>query len=275
MASGLAAGKGVFLPETLQEAIQNLKGIMNDSMFGEAGSEVVIEERLDGEEVSVLAFCDGYTIVPMPGAQDHKRVFDGDQGPNTGGMGCYAPAPVYTNSLKEIVMKSILQPTVDAMRKKKMPFVGCLYAGLMLTSSGPKVLEYNCRFGDPETEVVLPLLSDECDLGEILFASSTGCLDSVQIHFKDNFACAVVGASKGYPGTYEKGVPISIPILNDRDFVFHAGTKNDGKLCTAGGRVLAVTSVRDTLKEAIEASRNAISKVKFEGMHYRTDIGHR
>jgi phosphoribosylamine--glycine ligase/phosphoribosylformylglycinamidine cyclo-ligase len=275
-ASGLAAGKGVFLPDSINEAYENLKELMEDNSFGSAGKEIVIEERLEGEEVSILCFCDGYTIIQLPPAQDHKRIFDGDLGGNTGGMGCYAPAPIYSNELKQIVQETILKKTVDAMRQNGIPFVGCLYAGLMLTKQGPKLLEYNVRFGDPETQVVLPLLDDKCDFGKILLAASTGCLDSAEIKYKNSFACTVVGASKGYPGAYQKGRVITIPIF-ENDIVFQAGTAvNDkGELVTNGGRVLTCTSVRDSLPGAIEASREAISRVKFEGIHYRTDIGYR
>jgi phosphoribosylamine--glycine ligase / phosphoribosylformylglycinamidine cyclo-ligase len=275
-ASGLAAGKGVILPETTQEAIEGLESIMLNSVFGAAGSEVVIEERLEGEEVSCLAICDGYTVIPMPGAQDHKRALDGDQGLNTGGMGCYAPAPVYTKSLQEMVNRNVLQVTIDAMRREGMPYVGILYAGIMLTPSGPKVLEYNCRFGDPETQVLLPLLSDDCDLAKILLAAANGCLDSVSVSFKDSFACAVVAASGGYPGPYQKSIPISIPLFGDSVYPFHAGTaKKEGVLVTSGGRVLAVTAVQPSLTDAIKLARDSVAQIQFKDMHFRNDIGHR
>lgn len=209
-ASGLAAGKGVLLPETKEEAIEGLKSIMVDSIFGDAGSEVVIEERLTGEEVSVLAFSDGYTVIPMPAAQDHKRAYDGDKGPNTGGMGAYAPAPIFTPELATEVKRTVLQPTVDGMRRDGYPFIGILYAGLMLTPSGPKVLEFNVRFGDPETQVVLPLLDDSSDLYEIMMAAAEGRLDSVKVMFKPACAATVVVAAQGYPGSYEKGKEIQI-----------------------------------------------------------------
>ncbi|KAI8929459.1 phosphoribosylglycinamide synthetase [Entophlyctis helioformis] len=276
-ASGLAAGKGVLLPETLEEGIEGLKSIMLDSVFGEAGSEVVIEERLTGEEVSVLAFTDGYTVIPLPAAQDHKRAYNGDKGPNTGGMGAYAPAPVYTPELSTEVKRTVLQPTVDGMRRDGFPFVGILYAGLMLTPTGPKVLEYNCRFGDPETQVVLPLLDDHCDLADIMMACAQRRLDSVPVAFKRAFAATVVGAAKGYPGTYEKGKAITIPAgLDSNVTVFHAGTSVvNGQLVSSGGRVLAVTGVSATLPEALASANAAIRKIQFEGMEFRTDIGHR
>jgi phosphoribosylamine--glycine ligase/phosphoribosylformylglycinamidine cyclo-ligase len=275
-ASGLAAGKGVLLPETVEEAIEGLKSIMLDSVFGSAGAEVVIEERLQGEEVSCLAFCDGYTVIPLPGAQDHKRAYDGDEGPNTGGMGCYAPAPIYSKSLQETVKRTVLQATVDAMRKEGIPYVGILYAGIMLTESGPKVLEYNCRFGDPETQVLLPLLSDDCDLAEIMLAAANGCLDSVSVSFKDSYACTVVAASGGYPGSYAKGIPITIPSYSGDVYPFHAGTTvKDGVLVTSGGRVLAVTAVQPFLPDAIQLARDSVAKIKFKDIHFRNDIGHR
>ncbi|KAJ3276213.1 hypothetical protein HDV01_005661 [Terramyces sp. JEL0728] len=276
-ASGIAAGKGVILPDTLAEAIAGLKSIMLDSAFGSAGSQVVIEERLEGEEVSVLAFSDGYTIVAMPGAQDHKRALNGDQGLNTGGMGAYAPAPVYTSEIAEQVKRTVLKPTIDGMRRDGLPYVGILYAGIMLTPSGIKVLEYNCRFGDPETQVLLPLLSDSCDLAQILLAAATGRLDSVPISFKDQFACTVVAASGGYPGSYRQGLPITLPTITNKDVtIFHAGTAiKESTLVTAGGRVLAVTAVADSLLDAIKTANDHAGQVKFEGIHYRTDIGHR
>jgi phosphoribosylamine--glycine ligase/phosphoribosylformylglycinamidine cyclo-ligase len=207
----LAAGKGVLIPTTKEEAHQGLKDIMVNKEFGEAGDEVVIEEFLEGEELSFLAFSDGYTIVSLPPAQDHKRALDGDQGPNTGGMGCYAPTPIGTKSLIDEVKRTILQPTIDGMRRDGFPFVGMLFTGIMLTASGPKVLEYNVRFGDPETEVVLPLLSDDTDLAEILLASAEGRLDAVSITTKPDFAATVIIASGGYPGSYPKGKEITLP----------------------------------------------------------------
>ena len=276
-ASGLAAGKGVLLPDTTEEALNALNEIMSLKCFGDAGAVVIIEELLQGEEVSCLALCDGYTVIPLPAAQDHKRAFDGDQGPNTGGMGCYAPAPIFTPDLAAFVLNRVLKPTVDGMRREGIPYVGILYAGIMLTPSGPKVLEFNCRFGDPETQVIVPLLSDECDWAKIFLAGATNCLDSVDVKFKKEYACTVVGASAGYPECYEKGFEISIPSFERSQIVvFHAGTSiQDGKLVTSGGRVLSVTAVAPYLNEAIEQARNAIAKVKFNGIFYRRDIGHR
>lgn len=210
-ASGLAAGKGVLMPENKQEALEGLAAIMVNKEFGDAGSEVVIEECLEGEELSFLAFADGYTVIPLPPAQDHKRALDGDLGPNTGGMGCYAPTPIGTATLIEEVKRTILQPTIDGMRRDGFPFIGMLFTGIMLTASGPKVLEYNVRFGDPETEVVLPLLSDDTDLAEILLACVEGRLDAVSITTKKAFAATVIIASGGYPGSYTKGKTITLP----------------------------------------------------------------
>ncbi|KAJ3113106.1 hypothetical protein HDU96_003781 [Phlyctochytrium bullatum] len=273
-ASGLAAGKGVLLPETMDEAVAGLASIMVGHEFGDAGAEVVIEERLEGEEVSVLAITDGYSVVALPGAQDHKRVFEGDAGPNTGGMGAYAPAPVYTEALQKTVMETVLRPTVDGMRRDGTPFVGCLYAGLMLTKEGVKVLEYNCRFGDPETQVVVPLLDG--DLAEVLLAAAEGRLDSVKVGVKKAFAATVVVASEGYPGSYPKGVPMTIGDVPEGVTVFHAGTAiKDGQLVTAGGRVVAVTAVADTLESALALANANVSKVSFAGAHHRRDIGHR
>ncbi|KAJ3190027.1 hypothetical protein HDU85_000318 [Gaertneriomyces sp. JEL0708] len=275
-ASGLAAGKGVLLPETKKEAVEGLSSIMVDSVFGQAGNEVVIEERLTGEEVSVLAFTDGYTVVPMPAAQDHKRAFDGDKGPNTGGMGAYAPAPIFTPELAAEVKRTVLLPTVDGMRRDGHPFVGVLYAGLMLTPSGPKVLEFNARFGDPETQVVLPLLDESSDLFEIMLAAAETRLDSVNVIFKPAAAATVVLAAKGYPGTYQKGQEITLASVPDGVTIFHAGTSlRDGKLCTSGGRVLAVTAVASDLKEALSIANAQVPLIKFDGAQYRKDIGHR
>ncbi|EGF76836.1 hypothetical protein BATDEDRAFT_17938 [Batrachochytrium dendrobatidis JAM81] len=276
-ASGLAAGKGVLIPETLEEGITGLKSIMVDSVFGSAGSEVVIEERMEGEEVSILALSDGYTVIPFPAAQDHKRAYDGDKGPNTGGMGAYSPTLVYTSDLAAQVKRTILQPTIDGMRRDGHPFIGVLFVGLMLTPTGPKVVEFNCRFGDPETEVVLPLLDDHCDLFEIMMACTQGRLDSVPVSFKRQFAVTVVGASKGYPGSYEKGKKIDLPASLDKNvMIFHAGTLvSNNQLVSSGGRVLAVTAVTDSLSSALESAYKVISQIKLDGMEYRTDIGHR
>eukprot|EP00833_Pecoramyces_ruminatium_P002412 jgi/Orpsp1_1/1176444/evm.model.c7180000057611.2 len=275
-ASGLAAGKGVLLPESMDEAIEGLKSIMLDSVFGSAGSEVVIEERLTGQELSCLAFSDGYSIVPLPSAQDHKRALEGDKGLNTGGMGCYAPTPIASPELLDTIRKTVLQPTIDGMRRDGFPFVGILYAGLMLTPNGPKVLEYNCRFGDPETEVLLPLLDEKTDLVQVLLAAAEGRLDSVYIGFRDCYAATVVAASKGYPEAYPKGLEITIGTMPEDVTVFHAGTKVvDGKLVTSGGRVLTVTGVAPTLQEALNKAYEGLAQIHFDGMHIRRDIGHR
>ena len=276
-ASGLAAGKGVLLPETIDEAIIGLEDIMVKKVFGDAGAQVVIEEKLIGQEVSILAFCDGYSFACMPAAQDHKRLLDGDKGLNTGGMGAYCPAPIYTPALSEFVHEQIIKPTLRGMRQRGHPFVGVLYTGLMLTPKGPKVLEYNCRFGDPETQAILPLMDDKCDLADIMVACCDGYLDTVPVLFKKLSSCTVVGASAGYPAAYKVNVPIELPAFPANVSCFYAGTTLDanGRLVSNGGRVLAVTSIAETLKEAIETSNHHISKIKFEGMHYRTDIGYR
>lgn len=273
--SGLAAGKGVFLPETKNEALAILADIFESKSFGAAGNEIVIEERLEGTEVSLLAFTDGKEIVLMPPAQDHKRLLDDDQGPNTGGMGVFAPSPYCTQEHVEQANQTIIQPTVACMAKEGNPYSGVLYAGLMLTPDGPQALEYNCRFGDPETQVLLPLL--EGDLLEIAFACSTGQLSQIldNVRWKDGAANCVVLASRGYPGGYPKGLPITgMENVREADLVFHAGTKiENGKLVTDGGRVLGVTATGKSLQEAVELSYQALTNLHFEGMHYRKDIG--
>ncbi|KAJ2644343.1 Bifunctional purine biosynthetic protein ade1, partial [Coemansia sp. RSA 1287] len=220
-ASGLAAGKGVLMPTTKEEALEALKSVMVDREFGDAGSEVVVEELLVGQEISVLAVSDGYTVASFPAAQDHKRAYDGDAGPNTGGMGAYAPAPVATAELLQKIHKSVLQPSIDGMRRDGFPFVGCLFTGFMLTADGPKVLEYNCRFGDPETEAVLPLLDESCDLAEVFLAAAEGRLDAVPLKFRDGFSATVVVASGGYPGSYAKGRAIAFKPTAADTHVFH------------------------------------------------------
>ncbi|CAG8465525.1 17068_t:CDS:10 [Acaulospora morrowiae] len=294
-ASGLAGGKGVIIPTNKQEALKALKDIMVDKVFGSAGNkfpfwrldpeltnshllgdEVVIEEFLEGQELSVLAFSDGYTIVPLPPAQDHKRIFDGDQGPNTGGMGCYCPTPIATSELNTQIKNTILQPTIDGMRRDGFPFVGMLFTGLMITNSGPKVLEYNVRFGDPETEVTLPLLSDDTDLAEIMLACVERRLDSIRVKTKPGFAAVVVIASDGYPGSYIKGKEISIAEVPSDVIIFHAGTNlKNGKLVTSGGRVFAVSGIANTLRGAVDKAYNGVKVINFEKMIYRKDIAHR
>ncbi|KAJ2475199.1 Bifunctional purine biosynthetic protein ade1, partial [Coemansia sp. RSA 2131] len=275
-ASGLAAGKGVLMPTTKQEALQALKAVMVDREFGDAGSEVVVEELLVGQEISVLAVSDGYTIASFPAAQDHKRAYDGDAGPNTGGMGAYAPAPVATPELMQKIHTSVLQPSIDGMRRDGFPFVGCLFTGFMLTADGPKVLEYNCRFGDPETEAVLPLLAESCDLAEVFLAAAEGRLDAVPLQFRDGFSATVVVASGGYPGSYVKGRAIAFEPTAHDTHVFHAGTACDGShVVTAGGRVLAVTGVSNTVQGALDRAYAGVATVSFDGAFHRTDIGFR
>ncbi|KAI0348341.1 aminoimidazole ribonucleotide synthetase [Trametopsis cervina] len=275
-ASGLAAGKGVLIPESIEDAIAGLKEIMVDNVFGAAGNEVVIEELLTGPEISVLAFSDGYTVVPLPAAQDHKRIGEGDTGPNTGGMGAYAPAPVATPEIMDRIYREVLQPTIAGMRKEGYPFLGMLFTGFMLTTSGPKVLEYNVRFGDPETEALMLLLSEETDLASILLACVERRLDSVQVKTRSGFGVSVVLASQGYPGSYEKGKTISVGPVPDNVVVFHAGTsvvEND--VVTAGGRVIAVTAYAPTIQEALDAAYAGVDQVNFEGKVFRRDIAHR
>ncbi|KAF9448190.1 bifunctional purine ADE1 [Macrolepiota fuliginosa MF-IS2] len=275
-ASGLAAGKGVLIPETTEHALAGLKEIMVDRAFGSAGNEVVIEEYLEGPEVSVLAFSDGYTIVPLPPAQDHKRIGEGDTGLNTGGMGAYAPAPVATLEVMSLIMKKALRPTIDGMRREGYPFVGMLFTGFMLTKSGPKVLEYNVRFGDPETEALLLLLDDKTDLAAILHACAEHHLDSIDIKFKPGFAVSVVLASAGYPGDYEKNKEITLTRTSPDFRVFHAGTKEvKDRIYTNGGRVLVVSAYAPTLEKALQYAYSGIDTVKFEGKTYRRDIAHR
>jgi phosphoribosylamine--glycine ligase/phosphoribosylformylglycinamidine cyclo-ligase len=275
-ASGLAAGKGVVVPNSLAEAEQALHRIMVDREFGAAGDEVLIEERLTGQEATVLAFCDGTTLIPMPAAQDHKQLLDGDQGPNTGGMGAYAPTPLVDEALQRFVVTEVMEPVIRALAVAGDPYVGVLYAGMMITPTGPKVLEFNCRFGDPETQVILPLL--ETDLWEILNACIDGTLHSMDVTWRDGVGATVVAAAAGYPGEYDKGVPIS-GILEANSVpgvkVFHAGTRMDDELVTNGGRVLAVTGVQESLPMALACAYHGIEHIDFAGMQYRSDIGAR
>ena len=272
-ADGLAAGKGVVVAMTVDEANAAVEDMLSGNRFGEAGSTVVIEEFMDGEEASLLAFVDGKTVVPMIASQDHKRIFDGDKGPNTGGMGTYAPAPVLTDALRDEAMKTILEPMVEAMQKEGMPYVGCLYAGLMITPQGPKVVEFNARFGDPETQVVLPLL--DSDLGQIMMACATGNLTAEMVKWKDSSAACVILASKGYPETSSKGDVIHGDIKqHDTTIVFHSGTKLVGEeYVTNGGRVLGVVGLGKDLRTALDRAYGRIEHIDFEGMQYRTDIG--
>jgi phosphoribosylamine--glycine ligase len=272
-ASGLAAGKGVILPSCADEAEAALRQIMLDREFGAAGDEVIIEEQLSGPEVSLLAFTDGLTVRPMPPAQDHKRLLDGDQGPNTGGMGAYAPAPICPPALVDELTRTILQPAVDGLRAEGTPFAGVLYAGLMLTSAGPRLLEFNCRFGDPETQVILPLL--ESDLLDIAEACAEGRLAETSVKWKASLAACVVLASEGYPGHYPTGREIhGLGAAADSATIFHAGTRlAEGKVLTAGGRVLCVTGWGTTICEALGKAYEAVRPVSFQGMQYRKDIG--
>ncbi|HTP06971.1 MAG TPA: phosphoribosylamine--glycine ligase [Anaerolineae bacterium] len=274
-ASGLAAGKGVILPDCADDAEAALRSIMLSKEFGAAGDEVIIEERLSGPEVSLLAFSDGFTLKPMPPAQDHKRISDNDQGPNTGGMGAYAPAPILSPALIEEYTRSILQTTIDGLREEGNPFVGVLYAGLMLTADGPRVLEFNCRFGDPETQAILPLL--ESDLLDIVEACVNGRLAEIDVQWRSGAAACVVIASEGYPGKYSSGREIhGLDAQFDQAVVFHAGTKlSEGKVVTAGGRVLGVTGFGDNFRDAIRYAYQAVGQIEFEGMQYRRDIGRR
>ncbi|MGI6734185.1 MAG: phosphoribosylamine--glycine ligase [Anaerovoracaceae bacterium] len=273
-ADGLALGKGVIIAENLEEAVQGIHRIMTERVFGDSGNRVVIEEYLTGPEVTVLAFTDSKTLVPMVSSMDHKRVYDGDLGPNTGGMGTVAPNPYYTDEVADRCMKEIFLPTIEAMNAEGRPFKGCLYFGSMLTQSGPKVIEYNSRFGDPEAQVVLPLL--ETDLLSVMEAVVEERLSEISVSFRKGAACCVVAASAGYPGSYKVDVPISGLIDGQLEgaFVFHAGTKRTDKgLVTAGGRVLGVTGVGDTLQEAVDWAYAALGNIQFDGMHYRKDIG--
>jgi phosphoribosylamine--glycine ligase len=274
-ASGLAAGTGVILPESNAEAEDVLRRILLQGEFGAAGDQVVIEERLAGLEVSLLAFSDGVTIRPMPPAQDHKNLLDGDRGPNTGGMGAYAPAPVCPAEMVAELTRGILQPTVDGLREEHRPFIGVLYAGLMLTGDGPRVLEFNCRFGDPETQAILPLL--DTDLLDIAEAAAEGGLAGVDIRWKACAAACVVLASEGYPGVSPIGRPIhGLERSFENAIVFHAGTKvADEVVVTAGGRVLGVTGWGQDLPAALANAYAAVEHIHFEGQHYRRDIGHR
>ena len=276
-ADGLAAGKGVVVAMTKQEALDAIDDMMGDHKFGAAGARVVLEEYMEGEEASLLAFTDGKTVVPMIAAQDHKRVFDGDEGPNTGGMGTYAPAPVMTDILRLKATELVLKPVVAAMAKEGTPYQGCLYAGLMIKGDSVKVVEFNCRFGDPETQVVLPLLDG--DLAEIMLACATGTLDKVEVAWHDKAAVCVVMASGGYPESYEKGKEITglAAAEEDKDVVvFHAGTKEaDGKIVTSGGRVLGVTAVDASIKAARDRAYAAVEKIAFKKNFYRKDIAWR
>ncbi len=272
-ADGLALGKGVIIAQTREEALEAVRSMMVEKRFGSSGSRIVIEEYLEGPEVSVLSFTDGKTLVPMVSSMDHKRAGDGDTGLNTGGMGTVAPNPYYTPALAKQCMETIFLPTIRAMAQEGRPFKGCLYFGLMLTKDGPKVIEYNCRFGDPETQVVLPLL--ETDLLTVMQAVTEERLADCPVEFSDGSAACVIMTSKGYPASYEKGYPITIPADLDAE-VFVAGAKErEGRLVTSGGRVLGVTALGQTLPEALEKAYDAVKQIQFDNAYYRRDIGAR
>lgn len=272
-ADGLALGKGVTVAFTREEAKNAVIEAMQDKKFGKSGDTVVIEEYLEGPEVSVLAFTDGKVVKPMVSSMDHKRAGDGDTGPNTGGMGTVAPNPYYTADIAKVCMEKIFIPTVEAMNKEGRTFKGCLYFGLMLTKDGPKVIEYNCRFGDPETQVVLPLL--ESDLLDVMTAVTNGTLGETEVKFKTGHACCVVMASAGYPVSYEKGFEITVPDDIAGSVYFAGAARKCGKLVTSGGRVLGVTSVAGTLKGAVEESYVKVKRIKFDNAFFRNDIGKR
>jgi phosphoribosylamine--glycine ligase/phosphoribosylformylglycinamidine cyclo-ligase len=273
-ADGLAAGKGVIIPQSKEEAQSALKDIMLTKEFGSAGNSVVIEEFLEGDEISILSLSDGKSILSLPPAQDHKRIGDGDTGPNTGGMGTYAPAPVATKTILEEIERTTLRPTIEAMEKEGMPFVGCLFTGYMLTKNGPRLLEYNVRFGDPETQSCLSLLKS--DLADLIMGCVTGTLSTKSIDVMDGSACTVVLAAGGYPGSYAKGTAMQVEEPASGTNYFHAGTAvKDGQLVTSGGRVIASTATGATLREAVDAAYEGVKGIKFEGAQYRKDIAYR
>ena len=276
-ADGLAAGKGAFIIEDVDSGISAVQKIMVERVFKDAGNKVVIEDFLEGEETTILAFSDGRTILPMPSSQDHKKIYDGDRGPNTGGMGAYAPAPIVDDRMMKRVYDEILEPTILGLKREGRLFKGILYAGLVLTARGPKVMEFNCRFGDPETQVVLPLLKS--DLAEILMSVVEGDLSLGEVEWSEDLAVCVILASAGYPDKYEKGKEIlGLGAAKDaKDVViFHAGTKREReKLLTNGGRVLGVTAMDKNVEEAINKAYAAVDKISFDGVQFRRDIGYR
>ena len=274
-ADGLALGKGVIIAMTRKEAVDAVKSMMEDKVFGESGSRVVIEEFLEGPEVSVLSFTDGKTLIPMVSSMDHKRARDNDEGLNTGGMGTVAPNPYYTKDVADVCMKEIFLPTVAAMNAEGRPFKGCLYFGLMLTKNGPKVIEYNCRFGDPETQVVLPLL--KTDLLTVMRAVHDETLDKINVEFSDGAAACVIVASDGYPQSYKKGFPMTLPETKENEAIFVAGARlsDDDVLLSDGGRVLGATAVADTLENAIKGAYRIVEGIHFENAYCRRDIGRR
>ena len=272
-ADGLALGKGVIIAMTRDEAKSAVLSIMEDKVFGKSGEKIVIEEFLEGPEVSVLSFTDGKVVVPMVSSQDHKRAHDGDEGLNTGGMGTVAPNPYYTEAVAKECMEKIFIPTMNAMNSEGRSFKGCLYFGLMLTKNGPKVIEYNCRFGDPETQVVLPLL--ESDLLTVMQATTNGTLANCEVKFAKGSACCVIMASKGYPEAYEKGFEMTIPEEIENSVYVAGATLKDGKLLTNGGRVLGATATADTLEDAIAGAYALVDKIHFDNAFWRRDIGKR
>ena len=272
-ADGLALGKGVTVAMTRQEAVAAVRACMEDKIFGESGSHIVIEEFLTGPEVSVLSFTDGKVVVPMVSSMDHKRIGDGDTGPNTGGMGTIAPNPYYTEDVAKVCMETIFLPTMEAMNAENRTFRGCLYFGLMLTPKGPKVIEYNCRFGDPETQVVLPLLKS--DLLTVMQACRNGTLAETEVKFSDGAACCVIMASSGYPEHYEKGFAITMPAETAAHTYVAGAKREEDRLLTSGGRVLGVTAAAADLKSAIEKAYERVESVHFDNAFYRHDIGQR
>lgn len=275
-ADGLAAGKGVIIPISKEEAQTALWEIMDDKAFGAAGNSVVIEEYLEGDEISILSFSDGKSVLSLPPAQDHKRIGDNDTGPNTGGMGTYAPTPLASKEVLDEIERTIIQPTIDGMSEEGFPFCGCLFTGFMLTSAGPRLLEYNVRFGDPESQSCLPLL--QSDLAELMVVCCNGTLASQQLSIAELSACTVVVAAGGYPGSYSKGTPMQVgEPTEDGMFLFHAGTTvgKEGQLKTSGGRVIATTATGKTLREAVDRAYKGVSLIEFEGMQFRRDIAKR
>jgi phosphoribosylamine--glycine ligase len=276
-ADGLAAGKGVMVCRTVNEAKGAIEQMLSRRIFGEAGNKVILEEYLEGEEVSILAFCDGTNILPMVPSQDHKAIYDGDLGPNTGGMGAYSPVPIIKDRLMEVINKTILQPVIKAMAEEGHPYKGVLYAGLMITAQGPKVIEFNCRFGDPETQCVVPRLKS--DLVQVMLACVNGKLSETELVWDERCCVCVVLTSGGYPGAYKTGYPIMgiEDLNNDKDImVFQAGTKKvRGQILTDGGRVLNVCALAPSIEEAVNKAYKAVGKISFQDMYYRTDIAYR
>ena len=272
-ADGLALGKGVIIAMNKDEAVAAVKSMMSEGVFGDSGKRVIIEEFLEGPEVSVLAFTDGKRVVPMVSSMDHKRAHDGDEGLNTGGMGTVAPNPYYTEDVKDVCMKDIFLPTINAMKSEGRTFKGCLYFGLMITKDGPKVIEYNCRFGDPETQVVLPLL--KTDLFTVMQAVTEERLSEINVEFSDECACCVIMASDGYPEAYAKGFEITIPEELKGNVYVAGATLKDGKLLTSGGRVLGAVKTAKTLRDAVDGAYDLVDKIHFDNAFYRHDIGAR